>query len=261
MFGHRPHPSVAAAVRRVAGFAEHSGAAQLRRELPHAGVTLILSLGDQIRISSAGGCGEYTSFLAGLHEIPVSTEHAGTYRCLQVDLTPLGAYRLLGMPMSELVDTVVGLDLLNQPGWRELSERLAEATTWSDRFRLVDHTLGNWLAEGPEEDPEVGWAWRQLTSSHGNSPIGQLAAEVGWSRRHFAARFQRQVGLTPKATGQVLRFSHALSLLTAPHTGSIGTSISTVAAEAGYADQSHLNREFRRLTGSTPSQLLRELNG
>ncbi|MBA2323924.1 MAG: AraC family transcriptional regulator, partial [Pseudonocardiales bacterium] len=56
----------------------------------------------------------------------------------------------------------------------------------------------------------------------------------------------------PKAAAQVLRFSHALELLTVPGAGTI----SAVAAEAGYADHSHLVREFRRLADATPSELL-----
>jgi AraC-like DNA-binding protein len=250
MVAHQPGGALRDQVHRVAGFAEHAGEAVPRRELPHAGVTLILSLGEPIRISSATGSGVYTSFLAGLHQIPVDTEHDGTLRCIQVDLSPLGAYRLLGMPMSELADTVIGLEQLARPGWRDLGERLAGEASWPDRFQLLERAVADLARNHPVEDPEVGWAWRALAGSHGNVPIGRLAAEVGWSRRHFAARFRQQVGLTPKSAAQLLRFSRALSMLSGSRP------ISEVAAEAGYADHSHLVREFRRLTGSTPSQLL-----
>jgi AraC-like DNA-binding protein len=252
MVAHRPPPSLRGAVRRIVGFAEHTGAPQHRRELPFAGVPLILSLGDPVRISSATGSGEFTSFVAGLHESPVDTTHDGTLRCIQVDLDPLGAYQLLGLPMAELRDEVVPLDALAHPGWRDLGERLAELTSWPERFALLERTLGRCAEDGPRADPEVRWAWRRLVGSHGGVPIAVLAAEVGWSRRHFAARFQRQAGLGPKAAAQVLRFARARTLLTAPGAGSI----SDVAAAAGYADHSHMTREFRRLADATPSQLL-----
>ena len=249
---HRPHPSLRGQVRRIAGFAEYAGAAVRRRELPFGGVPIILSFGDPVHISSAAGSGTYSSFLAGLHEIPVDTTHDGTLRCIQVDLTPLGAYQLLGRPMSELHDAVVPLAEL--PGWRDLGERLAGLTSWPERFELLECALGRCAQDGPRADPEVRWAWRQLARSHGAVPIGELAAEVGWSRRHLVARFHRQVGLAPKPAAQVLRFARAYRLLTAPGAGSI----SDVAAAAGYADHSHLIREFHRLAGSTPSQLLAE---
>ena len=239
-------------VRRCAGFAERTAGPQHRRELPFGGVPIILSFGDRVRISSATGHGDYTSFVAGVHEIPVDTAHGGTLRCMQVDLSPLGAYQLLGLSMSELHDAVAPLDALDSSHWRELGDRLAELPSWSARFALLDDTLHRAAADGRAADPEVRWAWRRLVASRGTAPIGALAAEVGWSRRHFAARFRGQVGLAPKPAARVLRFAHARALLTAPGV----RSISDVAAAAGYADHSHLTREFRRLAGATPSQLL-----
>ncbi|HZZ47927.1 MAG TPA: helix-turn-helix domain-containing protein [Pseudonocardia sp.] len=244
---HLPHPHLRGALRRVSGFAEHTGQPQLRTELPIPSVTLILGLGDPIRVSSSTGSGEFTSFLAGLHEIPVDTEHFGSFGCVQVDLSPLGAYRLLGRPMSELTDTVLGLDDL---GLTDLAGRLIDIPGWPERFALLERTLGSRIADGPEVDHEVSWAWRELVRSGGTTPVNTLAAGSGWSRRHFTARFRRQVGLPPKALAQVVRFRRALELLATTPT------IAPVAAEAGYADHSHLVREFRRLTGSPPSRLL-----
>jgi AraC-like DNA-binding protein len=252
MVAHRPHPSLRGLVRRSAGFAERTGGPLHRRELPFGGVPIILSFGERVRISSATGSGDYTSFVAGVHEIPVDTAHDGSLRCIQVDLTPLGAHQLLGLPMSELHDVVAPLDALDGAHWRDLGDRLADLPSWPARFELLDETLHRAAAIGRAADPEVRWAWRRLVTSHGTAPIGQLATEVGWSRRHFAARFRGQVGLAPKPAARVLRFAHARTLLTAPGAGSI----SDVAATAGYADHSHLTREFRRLAGTTPSQLL-----
>lgn len=257
MVPHRPPAGLREHVRRVAGFTEHVDGPLFRRELPTGSVTLILGFGEPIRISSATGTGTFTSFFAGMHEIPVGTEHGGALRCIQVDLSPLGAYQLLGMPMSELTDAVVGPGLLPLPGWRDLGERLAALAGWPERFDLLDHALGSRFEDGPSADPEVRWVWGRLSRSHGAVPVGALAAEVGWSRRHLTARFRGQVGLTPKPAARVLRFRHALSLITAGR----AASISDAAAAAGYADHSHLVREFRRLAGAPPSALLDELLG
>jgi transcriptional regulator GlxA family with amidase domain len=79
--------------------------------------------------------------------------------------------------------------------------------------------------------------------------VGELAEAVGWSRRRLLTRFTAQVGLGPKAAARVLRFRHAAGLLTAPG----ARTIAEVAAAAGYADHSHLVREFRALAGCPPS--------
>ncbi len=99
MVRHRPHPALRGQLRRVTGFIEHAEAPVYRREFPSTGVTLIFGLDSEIRIGSRRGEGTYGSFVAGLHEIPVDTEHPGVYRCVQVDLSPLGGYQLFGVPM------------------------------------------------------------------------------------------------------------------------------------------------------------------
>jgi AraC-like DNA-binding protein len=249
MVPHRPRVGV---VHRMAGFVEQAGRPVQRAELPSGIVPIILTFGDELRITSAAGSGRYTSFVAGPHQIPVDTTHDGTLRCVQVDLTPLGAYQLLGTSMAELRDRVVPVEAVLRPAWGDLAQRLAELPGWADRFALLDHVLAQAAETGRAPDPEIRWAWRRLTCAHGAVRIGELATEIGWSRRHFIARFRQQVGLAPKAAAQVLRFSRAYALLTASDAGSI----SDVAAKAGYADHSHLVREFHRLAGTAPSELL-----
>jgi AraC-like DNA-binding protein len=190
--------------------------------------------------------------VAGFHEGYALTEHAGSQHGIEVLLTPLGAYRLLGIPMREVANQVVELDALRGREIEELVDRLAGAASWGERFELLDKVLWRWAADGPEPDAAVRWAWRQLERSHGRVAVGTLAEEIGWSRRHFVSRFRDHVGLAPKATGRVLRFRRALGLLRG---GGIPT-IADVAAAAGYADHSHLVREFQSLAGCAPSALV-----
>jgi AraC-like DNA-binding protein len=177
----------------------------------------------------------------------------GAQQGIQLNLTPLGAYRLLGLPMSELANQAVALeDVLGGPAVA-LVDRLGAAPTWGDRYAVLDETLLGWLADGPDPDPAVAWAWNQLDAAAGGVAIGDLADETGWSRRHFIQRFRDQVGLAPKATARVLRFNEAMRLLRERRPG---TSITDVAMACGYTDHSHLTREFKRLAGCTPSAWL-----
>lgn len=56
------------------------------------------------------------------------------------------------------------------------------------------------------------------------------------------------VGVGPKAVGRLIRVEHAARCVRA------GEPLAEVAYEAGYADQSHFNRDFRELVGCTPSE-------
>ena len=172
---------------------------------------------------------------------------------LEVRLAPLGAYRLLGLPMDELSGQLVDLvDLLGAAG-RRLAEQLRETPSWRERFALLDRFLLSRLAGGPRPAPEVVRAWERLVATGGAVPIGRLADDVGWSHRHLIARFRRQVGLRPKTVARLVRFDGVCRRLDRAG-GRLDWAL--VAAEAGYADQAHLVRDFRQFAGTTPTQFL-----
>jgi AraC-like DNA-binding protein len=251
-----PPPSLRGIVGDYAGYEEHIAGALARREVPHGGVVLILNLGDPMDIGPAdpadGPARAFGSFVAGLHEIPVRTEFVKCERGIQVNLPPLGARRLLGLPMHELANRVVDLDSLPVAQVAELTERLGATDDWSGRFSILDQFLGAWSATGGDVavDPAVTWAWRQIVGSHGRVSVADLAGEIGWSRRHFGDRFRQQVGLAPKAMARVVRFQRAAGMVAADD----GRSITDIASLCGFADHSHLVRDFQSLGGCTPTQ-------
>ncbi|MPY93754.1 MAG: helix-turn-helix domain-containing protein [Acidimicrobiia bacterium] len=247
-----PSPELAAGSFRYCGYEEHSLEPVSRLEVPHGRVVLIFSFGDAIELGGPAGESTQRSFVAGHSDQRTVTRYRGRQAGVQLDLTPLDAYRLLGVPMRVLANEVVPLDDLGVRWARGLGERLAEQPGWEARFALLDDVLGRGQGEAPPVDRAVAWAWAQLARSHGGVPVGALAEEIGWSRRHFVSRFREQVGLAPKPTAQVLRFRRAVGLLR----GTGASSISDIAAACGYADHSHLDREFRRLAGCTPSSYL-----
>jgi AraC-like DNA-binding protein len=235
------------------GWRQLRGGPGLLREVPIPGVPLILNAGTPWEVADPGAAFERRdSFTAGLHVAPALVRSASSWDCVEVRLTPLGARRILGVPMHELANRTVALDEL-LPGARELEERLREARTWARRLDLVEAFLVRRLAGSAAPPPEVEWSWHRLRRAGGRVSIGALAAELGWSQRRLAARFRQHVGLAPKAAARVLRFDRAVRALGAARAGGIAA----VALECGYADQAHLNREFRELAGITPGAYLR----
>lgn len=251
----RPAPAVAPLAVRYAGYAERGDVPVRRREVPSGGVTMIVSLGPSVRVATpeSHGSASVCSFVAGLHDGPAFTEHDGVQDGLQVDLTPVGAYAVFGVPMAELTNRVVALDGLLGRDFERLVDRLLGASGWEQRFGVLDEELSVAAVNGPRPAPEVGWLWHELARDAGTSSIGALAEETGWSRRHLAARFRREIGLGPKALARVLRFRRAVRRL---RDASGAGTLAAVAAECGYYDQAHFNREFRALAGCTPREFL-----
>ena len=100
--------------------------------------------------------------------------------------------------MGELAGGGADLADLLGPAAAEVAERLYEAPGWPARFALLERFIAARVHDAPPTTPELEWAWGRLLASDGAVPVGSLAREIGWSRRHLAARFREHLGLPPK---------------------------------------------------------------
>ena len=247
----RPHPALRPFMRSYDGYWEPVAVPSRMRTLPTRTIVVIINLGPPMRLTVPGDAGarDYASFVAGMHDGHGMYLTPGGQRGIQLDVTPLGAYTLFGVPMARLTNIAVDLpDLLGRDA-RTLVGRLADAPSWGERFDILDALLLRRLDAGPVPDPEVVRAWRMLDGDLAVT-VADIAADVGWSRKHLTNRFREQAGLTPKVMGRVLRFQRAVGLLTG------GAGFADAASASGYYDQAHLNREFRALSGCTPTELI-----
>ena len=239
-----PHPALAPLIRGLAGWHERADGPVRRSELPGGRIVLVISFGPTLDVDGR----RFGSFVAGLHDTPALTEHAGEGHGIQAYLTPLGARRLLGMPMGELTGRVVELEDLVGPRAHELAERLADPPDWHARFALLERVIAERAIEARPVPPELEHAWRRLQRT--DVSIGALADEIGWSRRHLAATVREEIGMPPKPLARLLRFERAVDRLRD------GAALADAALDCGYYDQAHFNRDFRRFAGCTPTEYL-----
>jgi AraC-like DNA-binding protein len=247
----KPHPSLRGVVLRYEGFAERTTRPVIFRELPCTFVPIIIDLDAGWTVAHGPQPLRLGSFIAGITDGPVLVGHDGSARCLQVDLTPLGARRLVGFPMSELANRSVPIDDVLGRFGRDLVQRVGEAPDWPSRFALVDDALRARLAETPSVDPGVAWSLGRIRESDGATAIGDLADELGWSHRRLIARYRDTVGLPPKRISRIVRFER----LTAQLTVNPAIDWASAATACGYFDQAHLAREVRELARITPTEL------
>ncbi|MEV6329325.1 helix-turn-helix domain-containing protein [Streptomyces sp. NPDC051909] len=237
----------------MAGFRIHD--LDALRVVPHPAVTLLLDFGDGSPVlDCAPGRQQRGSLVAGpgLGSGGAVRARGENVACVQVRLSPVIARAVLGVSPADLDGAVVPLDDLWGREASRIRERLTGLPSWRDRFALTDALLARRHAAGPPVDPEVAWAWHRIVAGHGLARVDALAAEVGWSRKRLWSRFRAQLGVPPKRAGKLVRFDHAAHRLVA------GEAAARVAADTGYADQSHLHRDLMELTGSTPTTVAAE---
>jgi len=259
----RPEADLAGAVVRYAGYREHRGWSIDNREVASPVVPVIIGFGDPFRVRMAADRGtDHGSFVAGIYDGYADVASTGRAHCMQVDLTPLGAYRFFALPMRELAARAVALEDVGR--FDELRGRLHDAPDWPTRFALLDRFVRQRLAAAAAPSPPVAWAWRQLVGNAGRVRVAALADEIGWSRKHLAQRFAIEVGAGPKTVGRILRFAGVRRSIDADLRAGQGRWSSDwagLAADWGYADQAHLIREFRAMAGVTPADYVRDAGG
>ncbi|HET9738108.1 MAG TPA: helix-turn-helix domain-containing protein [Solirubrobacteraceae bacterium] len=168
---------------------------------------------------------------------------------------------LVGAPPAELSDRVVAAGELWGPAAAALGERVAAAETPELAAAVLEQQVARRLAAGGGPDPLVAEAVRRLMPWQ-DDDVGSLPEQLWISERQLRRRVHEAAGLGPKTLHRILRFQGLLALAQlALHRGHapIAGGLGRLAAEAGYADQSHLARECRRLTGLSPRRFLSEI--
>lgn len=239
-------------VAGLVGMSEQVNGVVRRRQPAGSLIPLVISFGNRINIESlsdAHGAGaSLGSFVAGFSTGHATTSFTGGQDCVQAYLHPVGVRRILGVPGREVARHVIAAEDLI-PGVDILAERLAAASSWSQRLSLVEAELEQVLRCSAVDVPSwVEWMWGRIRASGGQVQIGELVAHTGWSHRHVTAQFTEHVGLSPKQAADVVRFEAAM--------GDLGRlPLAELAVRHGYADQSHLTRAVTRHAGEPPARL------
>ena len=151
---------------------------------------------------------------------------------------------LLGVPADALRDRVWRLDdLWGSEDVRHLTQQVADGGAAALVAWVRAHSLRT------EPDPLGG---RILALARTGTAVADMADRLGLSPRQLHRRCLPVFGYGPRHLSRILRLERALAA---------SGPLAEVAHACGYADQAHLSREVRELTGTTPSRLRRELAG
>lgn len=255
---------------RVSAFSLHDGYKRSRH--PHERPGLVLLADGSWKIGTRR-CLDLRPGIAGV--LPPGAAHteatgAGRARVLLVE--PAAGLELEGVEaMFQDVEArrAPDVEMLARLLWREVVEPagpLSLEALAAELLLLLQHpdrerSGGDSHVTGPDEGgARPPWLKRALERI-GEQPkepttLAELASEADVTPEHLARTFRRQTGCT---VGDLLRRTRLLRATGALRRTSL--SLSQVAHEAGFADQSHMTRVFRRYLGVTPLGYRRRVGG
>jgi AraC-like DNA-binding protein len=162
-----------------------------------------------------------------------------------------GALRaVMGCRGVDLVDTSVRLDDITIAA-RRLNWDLQGAGTLRDRLALLEQWVRARWRRRPG-DLAVVHACRMFAAEPA-ADVADVAATLGWNARRLHREFSAACGYGPKTMQRILRVQHVMR---AAHRARQPLRLSDMAASGGFADQAHMTREFRSITGFTPTHYL-----
>ena len=181
-----------------------------------------------------------------------------SYRMLYIDVPWLGAVRGVdesrcSAPFSAVSTThpelYDGLNRLFDTLIDPQIERLEKETASVSFIELVQHCLGTAQSARPPRAPRLTGAASYIRDNCTRSlSLADICAEAELSPSHLIRAFKQAYGLTPHAYQLNCRIELCRSLLRA------GRSIADVALTAGFSDQAHFQRTFKKLVAATPGQ-------
>lgn len=201
---------------------------------------------------------------------PATFTHIGPVaagvRVVGIRFRPGATRAVFGCDANELRDADVELRAVIGSSARTLDDELSCAPT-SDAMRtLLERWVRARLERDPHRDVPARSAARALVSGRGRT-VRELSDALGWSARRLHREITATCGYGPKTLQRIVRMQRVVRRATRLGgewgVGSGGERVhrlSHLALDAGYADQAHMTRDFRELTGFTPRTLLARMN-
>ncbi len=235
----RPPPALAGRLVCLwASKAEGAAAAYEQRVLPDGCVDIVW-IGDA-EPKVAGPATRHVQVA-----IPVGVDVVG------LRFGPGQAEALLGLPAEELLNDDVPLVHLWGPAAARFRNPVREAGSVREKLALLEDASVKQFAGGPRSDAAVEACIDWLSRNPGGL-VSELEEVSDLSSRQLQRRFRSAVGYGLKMFHRILRLQRLLDL----DAGDANHDLAVLSAAAGYADQAHMSREVRDLTGQSPTSLL-----
>jgi AraC-like DNA-binding protein len=187
---------------------------------------------------------------------PLPVRSIGKNTMLGIRFYPHAAACFLNGQIGQFNNQVADLQHILGKQVRELHARLAEEASWNERIALVEEFLLDQLAAPGKKLNKmevVNDIMKEIRREDFYENITGIASRYGITSRYLQKLFLQYTGLTPKLYTKINRFQNSLRLVSKKD-----RSLTSIAYDCGYFDQSHFIREFKYFTGYTPSVLAQD---
>ncbi len=228
---------------------------QRQRIIPDGTIEMVFILGDDIKRYTAKD--EFIlqprAMILGQTIEPFYVEPTGCVNSFAIRFYPYGFANFVTTPIKDLANKETPIELLfGEKIAKKLEQKIIQATDVKQRIDIIENFLLEKLNDKSTIDNIVKTTVDALLSTNGNAPIKNILKEDLSKRRQLERKFAKQIGISPKQLGKVIRLQTALKMLL----NKKAESLTDIAYESEYYDQAHFIKDFKEFTGTSPKEFL-----
>ncbi len=176
------------------------------------------------------------------------------YLMIHTRFQPGGLFKLLKIPMTELLHQNFDAELILGHEIKEVQEKLSEAENYDAMIFVLNNYFEKKVKQIKDQSQPIDRIGQMILETPQKFNLDKTAKEACLSHRQFEKRFTKIIGITPKYYARICRFYQAYELKEYyPNLDWL-----SVAIQTGYNDYQHLVKDFKQFSGTTPNALIQE---
>ena len=230
--------------------------AEKQRIVPDGTIEMAFILGDDIKRYTDDN--EFIiqprSMVLGQTIKPFYIQPTGEVNTFAIRFYPYGFANFIKKDIKDLLNKETPIDeLFAKSESQKLESAIFRATNTTQRIELIEEFLIEQLSKSSTIDKIVASTVNDIMLSSGSLSVNDLIEKHKSNRRQLERKFSKQVGLSPKQLGKVIRLQAALKLLISND----AKDLTQIAYTSDYYDQAHFIKDFREFTGTNPKDYLK----
>ncbi|RNC79650.1 MAG: AraC family transcriptional regulator [Balneola sp.] len=252
----QPHPDLVALVKFYWTLeVPYDPTNQKQKIIPDGCIEMTFNLADDIKryVSDTEYIVHPCAMVMGQRTKSYYIEPMGNVDSFAICFYPYGFANFIDTPLKELSDVETPVStLFGEIPAKELEQKIVRAENTQQRIEIIEAFLLKKLSEQSTVDAIVQSTIDALVSTKGSTSINTILQEDLSKRRQLERKFVKQIGISPKQLGRVIRLHSALNMMLNEE----GESLTNIAYENEYFDQAHFIKDFREFIGVSPKEFL-----
>lgn len=222
---------------------------------PNGGMGIVLNFADPILFRDYRHTD--TCIFNGTSTFTKELNLYGVLETVGIRFKPAGASFFLPLPLGELKEQTISLSELNIKNYSVLYSQVYKANTITKKVLIIEEWLCKFFDPKNHIPNLVDGALAYLDKHNGMKKILSLTQYLDIDKRKLERLFQHHVGLSPKEYSRNIRIAKARDFIKQ----SDNNSLTDIAYNLGYYDQSHFINQFKKVEGITPREyMMKTLN-